>query len=230
MRRLAFILLLACSVAQAAAVPSQALAHAADLRGAMHEVWPDAPIPSFLPAQIEQETCPSLKSAKCWNPRAELKTYREYGFGLGQFTVAYRADGSVRFNKWLELRLRYPRELSAWTWDNRFDARLQLVAFLRMERAIWMQFAFIPDPLERVAFTLSGYNGGAGAAMQDRVLCRNTPGCDASRWFGNVERTSMKSKVPMVGYGRSPFAISREYPHAILVVRRPRYEPLFDEQ
>lgn len=224
---LALLLALSSASAHAATLPARASEHLQDLRDAMSEVWPDAPVPAFLPAQIEQETCPSLASPKCWNPRTELKTHREYGFGLGQFTIAYKPDGSVRFNKWLELRMRYRDRLAAWTWDNRWDARLQMVAFISMVRSLYQQFSFITDAIQRVAFTLVGYNGGAGSAMQDRVLCRNTPGCDPNKWFDNVERQSLKSRVPMVGYGRSPYEISREYPRNVLIVRRNKYEQLF---
>lgn len=218
-----------CACAAASAIPPQAHEHFQQLRGAIDSIWPDAPLQSFMPAQMEQESCVSLKNPRCWNSRVELKTAREYGFGIPQFTVAYYPDGRVRFNKWLELRLKYRDALAAWTWDNRFDARLQFVAYVETMRSLWRQFSFVPDVFERLAFSLSSYNGGAGAAMQDRILCRNTPGCDQNRWFDNVERTSMKSRVPFKGYGKSAFDINREYPRNVLYVRRSKYEQFFSQ-
>jgi hypothetical protein len=227
--------LLSCAAASAPAakkapqLPALAVTNAPLLVSAQRSIWPDAPAPAFLAGQVEQESCISLTHSKCWSPRAELKTSREYGFGVGQFTIAYRADGSVRFNKWLELRQRYP-SLKSWTWDNRFDTELQMVAFVEMMKSIYARFHFIPEVRDRLGFSLSGYNGGDGAAMQDRVLCRNTEGCDPNRWFDHVEKHSMKSRVPQKGYGKSFFEINREYPHLVLDVRRQKYEPFFTKR
>lgn len=237
MRTLRHLLILAVSLiascagapALAQAVPPNAVKLLPDLRAVQERIWPAAPMPSFLAAQVEQESCISLKHAKCWNPRAELKTSREYGFGLGQITIAYRADGSVRFNKFQELREQYA-SLRGWTWENRYDAKYQLTAMVEMDKGIYGRVKDAATTNDRLAFTLSGYNGGESGVMQDRLLCKNTAGCDRNRWFGHVERTSLKSRTKWQGYGASAFQINREYVKNVIHVRRPKYEPYFQER
>lgn len=189
-------------------------------------LWPDAPQPWFLAGQIEQESCISLTHSKCWNPRAELKTSRENGIGLGQFTRAYRANGTIRFDKISELAAAH-KELRGWTWAKRYDPDYQLGAIVLMDKSIFDKQKGAATDMDRVSFTLSAYNGGEAGVLQDRRLCDNTTGCDPSRWFDNVERTSMKSKQPQKGYGKSFFQINREYVANILNLRRPKYESYF---
>lgn len=179
-------------------------------------IWPDVPLRSALAAQVEQETCITLTHSKCWNPRAELKTDREYGFGLGQITV------TSRFNTFSELRAGH-RELSSWEWKDRYDPRLQLRALVLMDRSLFGAMTWASG-VERMAFTFAGYNGGRGGVMSDRLVCKNTTGCDPARWFGHVERTSNKSRAKWNGYGKSAFEINREYVQNILNVRRRKYE------
>lgn len=189
-------------------------------------IWPDAPVPSFLGAQVEQETCPSLTHSKCWNPRAELKTSRENGIGFGQFTRAYRADGSIRFDKISELAATHA-SLRGWSWETRYDARYQLTAIVEMDKAIYRRINGAASVTDRLSFMLSGYNGGESGVLQDRRLCGNRAGCDPSRWRGHVELHSLKSRERWKGYGQSPYAINREYVSNVLGLRRPKYEPYF---
>jgi hypothetical protein len=225
---LAAMLLRACypTPAPAAELPPQAREHLPMLVTLQRQLWPDAPSPSFLAGQVEQESCISLKHPRCWNPHVELKTSREYGFGLGQTTIAYNADGSLRFDRQAELRAQYA-SLRGWTFERRFDPRYQLTALVEMDHGIYRRISDASSERERLAMTLSAYNGGESGLRQDRLLCRNTTGCDPDRWFGNVELHSVKSRTPFKGYGKSPFAINREYPPNVLDLRRPKYEPFF---
>lgn len=211
-----------------AQVPPQALQHLPTLVSVQRSIWPDAPMPAFLAAQVEQESCISLKHSKCWNPRAELKTSREWGRGLGQVTTAYREDGSIRFDKQAELRMRFP-SLRGWTIDRWDDPAYQLTALVEMDKSIYRLWPDAATTRDRLGFTLSAYNGGEGGVRQDRLLCRNTGGCDPTRWFDHVERQSLKSKVAFKGYGKSPFDINREYPHLVLGLRLPKYLPYFKD-
>lgn len=224
--RMGLLAAIAWTASAGAEVPRLALEHLPTLREVQRQAWSEAPEPWFLAGQVEQESCVKLTSPRCWNPRVELRTPVEYGFGLGQTTIAYRKDGTVRFNKWQELRGRFD-SLAGWTWEHRYEARYQLRALVEMDRSIYGAIQGAATPRERLAFTLSAYNGGESGVLQDRLLCRHTGGCDASRWFGHVERYSLKSRVVRPGYAQSPYAINREYPRNVLDLRRAKYEPYF---
>lgn len=210
-------------------VPTGAVALLPEVVAKQRSIWPDAPMPSFLASQIEQESCISLKHSRCWNPYAQLKTSREWGYGLGQTTIAYRADGSVRFNKQAELRSLYA-SLRGWTDDKKFDSSYQITALIEMDKGIFNRMLAAADSHERLAFTLSAYNGGESGVRQDRLLCSNTSGCDPATWFDNVELHSLKSRKPNPGYGSSAFKINREYIHNVMELRRPKYEPYFTRE
>ena len=179
--------------------------------------WPDAPAPATLAAQVEQETCASLASKKCWNPKAELKTSREYGFGLGQLTVTPKFDNFAAARQ-------LDKSLRDWQWSDRYDATRQLRTMVLMDRSAYRSLeSAVPDAQERLAMALSAYNGGLGGVRNDRRLCAHVRGCDPSRWWGHVELHSTKSRTAAAGYGRSFFPINREYVRNILQVRRSRY-------
>lgn len=208
-------------------LPPNAIPLLSLLRKTLDLLWSTIPARSYMAAKIEQETCISLKHSKCWSTRAELKTNREYGFGLGQTTVAYKKDGSERFNVWKDLIRLDPVLKAKWTWDNRFDAELQLRATVVKSK---MSYDVIRFPTynqeEHLAFGFVTYN--SGSVLIDRRLCINVKGCDPSRWYGHVELHSSKSKIAQKGYGQSFFAISRAYPRNIMYVRREKYIPYLD--
>jgi len=221
MRRLFLLFLLwttAMSTAMAGTVPERASLHLPALKGQIAEAWPSVPIPASLAGQVEQETCPSLTHKKCWNPRAELKTSREYGFGLGQITV------TSKFNNFEEIK-KLDAKLKSWKWEDRYDPGRQLRALVLMDRVAFARLSFAPD-YERMAFTFSAYNGGLGGVMQDRRLAASK-GADPNKWFDNVESYSFKSKTKAHGYGQSFFEVNREYVRSILKVRMQKYQPFF---
>ena len=207
------------SRATAAELPPGAVKYLPALAAEQATHWPDAPLRSAIAAQIEQETCPSLKSAKCWNPRTELKTSREYGFGLGQLTV------TPKFDNFAEAR-KLHGSLRDWKFEDRFDAERQLRVVVLMDRAAFNRLPFVGDQRERLAMTFSAYNGGLGGVLQDRRLCAKVTGCDPDRWFGHVETTSGKSRVRWRGYAASAFEINRTHVRNVMIERRPRYRAL----
>lgn len=210
-------------------VPAGAHQYAPLLADVQGRVWANAPEPYTLAGQVEQESCISLRHSRCWNPRAELKTSREYGFGFGQITVAYRPDGSERFNTFEELKARYG-SLSTWSWGDRYRADFQLQAVVEMDKTLYSVFPDAATTRDRWAFALSAYNGGKGGLLQDRLLCSNTSGCNPRVWFGHVEHTSLKTRKVNPGYGKSAFDINREYPKLILDLRRDKYKSFWIEQ
>ena len=191
------------------------------------ELWPSAHEPWTMAAQVEKETCITLTHKGCWSPTAELKTSRENGIGFGQITRAYNADGSIRFDKQAELRAAH-QELRGWTWELRYDPRLQMTGLVLMDRSGWTRFEPLSaTPDDTWAMTLSGYNGGDGGVLKDRLLCKKEPACDPTRWSGNVERYSTKSRAKWQGYGQSAYDINRGYVRRVLQ-RAPDYEPSWE--
>ena len=178
--------------------------------------WPQVPVPATLAAQVEQETCVSLKSPRCWNPRTELKTSREYGFGLGQLTV------TPRFDNFKEAR-KLDASLRDWQWADRTDPARQLRTMVLMDRAAFNRLQMVADPQARLAMAYAAYNGGLGGVLADRRLCAQVPGCDPGRWFGHVDAHSLKQKTKAHGYGQSFFDINRGYVRNIIFVRSARY-------
>ena len=197
-------------------IPALASVYLPMLAAVIASLWPTMPDPPLLAGQIEQETCITLKHRKCWNPKAELKTDREYGFGLGQLTV------TPRFNNF-EAAKGWDKSLAGWRWEGRYDPQMQLRALVAYNRNLYAQIRFGASERDRLAFMFSAYNGGLGGLLKDRRICAATRGCDPDRWFGHIERHSFRAKTAVDGYRKSFFEINREYVHNIMNVRSTKY-------
>jgi hypothetical protein len=182
--------------------------------------WPKITNKAMFAALIQQETCASLRSKKCWSPHAELKTSREYGFGLGQLTITSKFDN---FKAARELH----QSLKLWSWDNRYDANYQIRAMLLMNKGNYARLKGVSVPKERMAFMFASYNGGFGGVLSDRAVCRSATNCNPNLWLGHVEHHSKKKKTATKGYGKSFFQINREYVRNVTTVRKPRYDYYF---
>lgn len=206
--------------AHAADRPSGFATYGPVLKAEQRAYWPSHPAPYFLAGLVEQESCISLKSSKCWNPSAQLKNSREEGAGLGQITRAYRQNGAVRFDALVDMRDRYTTELGDWSWSNVYRRPdLQLRAIVLMSRDAAMAFRAAPDMLK---FGDAAYNGGVGGVQKERRSCAMTAGCDPGKWFGNVELHCLKSRQPIYG-ARSACDINREHVHGVFLVRSQKY-------
>lgn len=190
---------------------------------------PEIPL-GYYGALIELESCIHLRHSRCWSPTSEFKTSRERGAGLGQLTVAWTADGKVRFDSLTEMRNRYRTHLSELSWKSilsRPDLQIRAIALMTMQN--WNALYMVRDPYQRLAMTDAAYNGGLGGVTNDRRLCGLKKGCDPQIWFGNVEFTSSKSRKVLYG-NRSAFDINRHHVRDVLVVRRPKYDRYFQEK
>lgn len=216
---LSFLLAIFSTFAIGQALPENAKKYAPVLKQELRTYWAELKQRSVIAGQIEQESCISLKSLRCWSPSVELKTDREYGFGLGQITI------TKRFNNFNEVK-KLDKSLASWKWENRFDAAYQLRAIVFMDRDIYKK---LPNSIvEKLAFMFASYNGGLGGILNDRRLCQGTKGCNPDLWFENTEKTSFKSKIKPPQYGKSFFEINREYPKNILFIRAKKYVSLMD--
>ena len=219
----AVVLMLVVTASRAEQPPAVAVPLLPVLKAEQVHYWPNHPLPSSLGAQVEQETCPSLKGKSCWNPRAELKTSREQGIGLGQLTRAFSGTGAVRFDALTEIVTANPQALAGLSWHNPYNATLQLRALVLKDLQGFGLVQGAATSADRLAMSFAAYNGGLGGLASDRRACAGTKECDPAKWFGNVELTSLKAKTLIPGYGQSFFAINRSYVKNVMQVRRVRY-------
>ena len=202
-------------------IPPNALIYIPVLKEVMKSKWPDHPMPVLMASKIEQETCISLKYKSCWNPKTELKTQYEYGFGLGQLTI------TSKFNNFLVVK-RMDKDLANWDFEDRYNARKQIIALVVFNKYGYNLVSSTSSSYERLAMSLAAYNGGSGGLNSDRKVCQATPNCDYTKWFGNVEYTSMKSRTARTGYGQSAYDINRGYVTNIMKIRYKKYEQFFN--
>ena len=175
--------------------------------------WAQMPRRSYLGALIEQESCPSLSHRMCWSTTARLKTSREEGGGMTQFTRAWTASGALRFDALAEVKAMAPKALQELNWETLYE-RPDLnvrAAIVKLRNCDANLSKLTPglDDLTRVAMCDAAYNGGWAHLQQDRKLCQLTQGCNPNQWFGHVEKHSVKSREKWQGYGQSAYDVNR---------------------
>ncbi|EDO2134344.1 lytic transglycosylase domain-containing protein [Salmonella enterica] len=177
------------SQANAAGPPPAALKYRSDvIRSARVDWGLNAPVADFA-AQLHQESG--------WNPAARSPVGAQ---GLAQFMPS-TADWIAGLMPHLASREPYN---PGWA----------IRALVSYDRWLWSRVA-VPDGCERMAMTLSAYNGGLGWVSRDRRLAR-TRGLDDARWFGAVETVN-------AGRSAANWRENRRYPRRILRELAPRY-------
>lgn len=221
---LAGVGILLTTSAQTTYMPKNAITYIPVLKEEISQTWPEISQPQDLAGQVEQETCISLKWPSCWNPHTELKTSREYGFGLGQLTI------TSQFNNFTALQKLNDHTIKTWKWENRYDPSFQLRALIDMDLVDYKYFRNIgATDTDQLAFMFSAYNGGVGGLLEDIRYCQALPNCNHQIWFNNVSSNSLKAKTAIRGYGESFFQINRDYVNNILTIRSEKYSSFFDE-
>lgn len=160
-----------------------------------------------------------------WKLKATLKTSRELGCGLGQFTIAYNANGTVRFDALAETR-RLDPSLRDWNWQDCYNAQFQLRGLtLKMKVNNRSCSIVMADLRNTLACNGAAYNGGYGSVTKRIRLCSMDPKCDPMVWFGNLETKCAQSNVKAEGYGESFCQINAKYPSRV-EARQIKFLPL----
>ncbi|MCA6974494.1 transglycosylase SLT domain-containing protein [Pectobacterium carotovorum] len=170
-------------------IPRAAQAYRSDvIRSARLDWGMNAPIADFA-AQLHQESG--------WNPRAVSPVGAQ---GLAQFmpTTADWFSSIVP-----ELRANQP-----------FNPAWAIRALTGYDRWLWTRISASND-CERMAMTLSSYNGGLGWLQRDKQRAKIAEK-DILRWFGHVETVN-------AGRSAANWRENRHYPDRILHQLAPRY-------
>lgn len=206
--------------ARVSKLPGEAQLYLPMLKEEIDKAWPDIPIREFHAGLIDQESG--------WKTKAVLKTDREYGCGLGQMTMTYKADGSVRFDTISDMK-KVDKELAGWNWRDCANVHYQLRAIVvKTKMDAKTCFSSMANFEEAMACTAAKYNGGGGSITTRVRLCRVDGDCDPTKWFDNLQNQCGMSKVKAKGYGESFCEINSKYPGRIWA-RMPKFKGLLDD-
>ncbi|MBE8614680.1 lytic murein transglycosylase, partial [Morganella morganii] len=169
--------------------PQAALKYRSELiRNARLEWGLSAPVADFA-AQLHQESG--------WRPGAVSPAGAQ---GMAQFMPA-TADWISRSVPGLHQR-------------EPFNPSWAIRALVSYDRWLWQRVSAAGN-CERMAMTLSGYNGGLGWVQRDKRLALQQ-GLDSTRWFGHVATVN-------AGRSAANWRENRHYPQRILLELAPRY-------
>lgn len=177
------------SQAHSALPPAAAQQYRNDVIRNARLVWGlNAPVADFA-AQLHQESG--------WNPHAVSPVGAQ---GLAQFmpATALWISGLMP-----ELKANQP-----------FNPAWSIRALTKYDRWIWQRVNAAND-CQRMAMTLSGYNGGLGWVQRDQRLATER-GLDGQRWFDHVATVN-------AGRTAANWRENRHYPQHILLELAPRY-------
>jgi hypothetical protein len=202
------VLLLTCAFSYGQAkLPGSSAALLPMLNNEINTYWPQLQPRAFPAGVIDQESN--------WKPTARLKTARELGCGLGQFTIAYNSDGSTRFDALTETKA-LDKSLQGWDWRDCGEVKFQLRAtLLKLKVNDRGCSALMDGNMNIKACGASRYNGGAGNTTGRIRLCRMDSTCNPREWFGNLEKQCTQSKTKVHGYGESFCEINSKYPRRV---------------
>lgn len=188
-----FVLACLCGMSAMAAaqqITPTAMAYRAPLIRVAHAEWGlGAPVATFA-AQIQQESG--------WNPNAVSKVGAQ---GMAQFMPA-----TAKW--WCEKMKMQPADCMPTnpTWAMRSLVQYNLWLYNQIRAT---------DHCQRMAMTLSAYNGGLGWVFKDKKLAFST-GLNPQIWFGQVELAN-------AGRSAANYKENRDYPKRILLKYEPRY-------
>ncbi|EIM9313575.1 lytic transglycosylase domain-containing protein [Escherichia coli] len=169
--------------------PRASLAWRNELIRTAREVWGlNAPVADFA-GQLHQESA--------WQPMVRSPVGAQ---GMAQFMPATATWISQLYPQLRENKPYNP------TWAIR--------ALVQYDQHLWKNISAQND-CQRMAFTLSAYNGGQGWVNRDKKLSASK-GLDATSWFGHVERVN-------AGRSAANWRENRRYPKMILYQHAARY-------
>ena len=166
--------------------------------------WPDLQPQAFPALVIYQESR--------WKAKATLKTSRELGCGLGQFTIAYDASGKPRFDALTETK-GLSKSLASWDWRDCYNTEMQMRAVvLKLKANDRSCKAYMTGNREIKACAAAAYNGGLGSVPKRARMCRMQKGCKPDVWFDNLDKQCAAATTVVKGYGESFCMINSKYP------------------